>query len=196
MCFSAPVSFTAAAILTTTSAILLRRLKHKKHLALALIPLFFGLQQFAEGLVWINVIPTFAIITYLFFAFVFWPIYIPFSFWFAEKNKATLVLLALGLGIAAYLAMNVFSSQARFVHHSIQYGAPEKKDFIPFLLYLCATTIPFFLSRIPQMKMLGIVAAISGLFIAYIYTTLFVSLWCFFAAIVSFGLLLTLPKKV
>ena len=57
MCFSASASFTAAAFLIPTggycvySAIELKRFHY---LALALIPIFFGVQQAIEGGVWLS----------------------------------------------------------------------------------------------------------------------------------------------
>jgi hypothetical protein len=195
MCFSASASFVSAAVLATTGVALLSRLKNKKYLALALIPLFFGMQQFAEGLVWKQVAPQIATVIYLFFAFVFWPIYIPLSFWIAERTKPLLVLIFLGAIVGAYLLSGIASTHAQLVDHSIQYGKTEKSVFIPFLLYLFVVTAPFFLSKISKMPILGILVGISGLFIAYAYTTWFVSLWCFFAAIFSFGLIFVLPLK-
>lgn len=54
MCFSAEVSYTAAAILMPTDAVAIQRAfrKDRRYLAIAALPLFFGLQQLFEGLVW------------------------------------------------------------------------------------------------------------------------------------------------
>ena len=54
MCFSAEVSYAAAGILLPTGAVAINRAfqKDRQYLAIAALPLFFGLQQLFEGLVW------------------------------------------------------------------------------------------------------------------------------------------------
>lgn len=55
MCLSAPVSFAAAAVLISTGALAVNRaLKvDRRFLALAALPVLFGLQQYFEGMVWL-----------------------------------------------------------------------------------------------------------------------------------------------
>ena len=85
MCYSAPASFSAAIILAVIGVVVIYR-KPKRLLPLALIPCFFAIQQFAEGFVWIDPESTLPKSTYLFFAYAFWPMWIPFATFFAEEN--------------------------------------------------------------------------------------------------------------
>lgn len=54
MCFSAEASFAAAALLVPAGAIGIRRAyqSDRRYLAFAALPVYFGLQQLFEGLVW------------------------------------------------------------------------------------------------------------------------------------------------
>ena len=192
MCFSAPVSFTAGVFLCAAGAVLIKRLQNIKFLPLALIPLFFAVQQFAEGAVWLHFHPRLATDIFLFFAFMFWPMWIPFAFWVAERKKHSLILLLLGILIAIYLAVDVFTTQATFYTYSIRYGVPERKDYIPFFVYLGVIALPLFLSQIKRMWVLGVLTAGSGILIAFIDAQFLVSLWCFLAAFFSLGLLVLL----
>ena len=83
MCFSAPASFLSGSVLIGIDIYCLHHLrkKDKKYLLFALIPLFFGIQQFIEGFIWLGINGGQHTITktlaylYLFFAFSFWPVF-------------------------------------------------------------------------------------------------------------------------
>ncbi|MBD2056564.1 hypothetical protein H6F88_11140 [Oculatella sp. FACHB-28] len=57
MCFSAPVSFTASALLIPAGLYALRLAygQNSSYLPLASIPIAFGVQQACEGLVWLSI---------------------------------------------------------------------------------------------------------------------------------------------
>ena len=50
MCFSAPASFTAAAVLLGLGTVTMRRARSRRELPYAAIPLLFGVQQLLEGM--------------------------------------------------------------------------------------------------------------------------------------------------
>ncbi len=56
MCFSPEASFTASAVITTVGIISLKKSQNTESKIMACIPLFFGLQQFAEGVVWLSLL--------------------------------------------------------------------------------------------------------------------------------------------
>jgi hypothetical protein len=94
MCFSATASFAASAALGTISLTTLTKVKNKRHLPLVLIPLFFALQQFVEGLLWLTITGSGKYtmeLTYLFsfFALWWWPFYFPFTAYLMERQKNT-----------------------------------------------------------------------------------------------------------
>ena len=90
MCFSATASFTAAAVLSTTGVVTLKKAKSTSELPLASIPLLFGIQQAIEGIVWISfgstLLNTIAAYGFLFFAYVLWPILVPIATLLVETH--------------------------------------------------------------------------------------------------------------
>jgi hypothetical protein len=93
MCFSAEASFLASGWLVAVGAATLaipRGHGERQTLPLALTPLLFGLQQGLEGLVWLGVeghprsggadsTMVAATLAYLFFAYAFWPVWMPWT---------------------------------------------------------------------------------------------------------------------
>src|SRR3989338_6633458 len=95
MCFSAQASFITGTILTLFGINLLKSVRQKKFLYFKAIPLMFGIQQLCEGFVWVtqlnselslyNAIFRYA---FLFFAFIVWPLFVPFALFQIENNPA------------------------------------------------------------------------------------------------------------
>jgi hypothetical protein len=100
MCFSAEASFAGGAIISAIGIFTVRKIHKPSQILFASIPLFFGLQQFAEGLLWFTLrspgdLELQKISTYIFLlmALVFWPVIIPTSMLFMEmleKKRKTL----------------------------------------------------------------------------------------------------------
>src|SRR5690242_6586365 len=101
MCFSAPASFVASAALLPAGVYCIRAAfrKNRAYLSLAAVPIFFSVQQFCEGLVWLGLgqdnesLVRTASIAYCYFAIAFWPFWIPFSFIFVTTRRRTRWLL-------------------------------------------------------------------------------------------------------
>lgn len=215
MCLSAPASFVSSAAFVAIGTALAIRVKTKRLLPLAFIPFFFAIQQCAEGVVWLSLpetaspIATFAKNLFLFFAYVFWPIWIPFSLWIAEvreQRKQTIAaLFGMGLVVAVLLIYMIPNTMAVPYRSSIQYLQQlNQNDLllenqlsnITIFFYGVATLLPLFVSSMKRMWILGICVAISGIAIYLIDHLFFVSLWCFFAAWFSICLFFILPKKL
>ena len=86
MCFSANASFGSGIILAVISVASLKKVQYPTHIYFAAIPLIFCIQQIIEGLLWLALIdPVYASLekvstySFLFFAQVIWPIWIPFA---------------------------------------------------------------------------------------------------------------------
>ena len=210
MCFSAPASFAVSGVLVLIGTFTIQKIKTKSQIPFASIPLFFALQQFVEGLLWLalargitsDLIQAAAYI-YLSFAFPFWPIWIPISLIFLEKNKLRrsflILTLFIGAAVAGYLiyCMAKFRVTPQILSHHIYYDVkvPQitKYDYV---FYLIATILPFLISSFRYMWVFGILAAAS-LFITYLlYTKFLLSVWCFFAAALSVIIyFITIKKK-
>ncbi len=54
MCFSAEASFGAATVITTIGVLSFKKAKGTDLRLLAMIPVFFGIQQFSEGILWLS----------------------------------------------------------------------------------------------------------------------------------------------
>jgi hypothetical protein len=195
MCFSAEVSFTAAAALTIVGIITLKLAKQKRLIPLALLPLFFAFQQFNEGILWLY-LPTqpdswmvfYSKHVFLFFAYLFWPIWLPFALTVAELNPTRKKWIALafiaGLLQSAFFLTNPFGTpvSVTIVNHSIQY-LPDSGLFR--WVYVAIVTIPCFISSVRGIKVFGAAVFLAFAASEYAYSMNFVSVWCFFAALLS-----------
>lgn len=225
MCFSAKASFAAAGALSIIGFASLKQVRRKKIIPFAITPLFFALQQASEGFVWITLnngdttrmFHMMSVYSFLFFAAMFWPTWVPFSLYIAEevnaKKRRLFIVLCCGIIVSLFFLYYWILpiTHAVVINHHISYpitdypfGITNKmcgeivSHFLCFL-YGATTVIPFFISSIPSIKLLGFTLAIGGL-IAYIfYLVAFPSVWCFFAALCSiliYGIVHSYEKKV
>src|ERR1700747_2341362 len=54
MCFSAAANFVGSGVLATVGVVTLTRVKHRRELLFASLPLLFAIHQFIEGFVWLG----------------------------------------------------------------------------------------------------------------------------------------------
>jgi hypothetical protein len=206
MCFSATASFTTSALLLLSGSYAISKaLKNdNRYLLLACIPLIFALQQAFEGIVWLNIHNDLWKMTYLFFAYLFWPPYIPISLLAIEKNpkkKKILWGLALsgcivGLGLYVPVILNHNILSIFPLEHSIcyYYNVQDERLYTLSLLYVIGMSLACFVSSEKAMRIFAILLMISYgvtfLFFKYAFT----SVWCFFGAIISFFIIQIIPN--
>lgn len=194
MCFSAQASFVAAVSLTAIGIASVRQ-AHRSTILLACIPLIFAIQQLAEGIIWLNpqassLVPL-AKNTFLAIAFLWWPLYIPLSIFTLEKQpKRRLAILicsvigAIWALFALYHMMRGTSVSLKDCH--IYYLFSTYSEPTPIVgLYFIGTILPFFIASEAIFNLLGIALAISCIATYFIWYSYFISIWCFFAAILS-----------
>lgn len=203
MCFSATASFTASVSLSVLGIATLTQTTSRNQLLLAAFPLLFASQQLLEGIVWLTLgqplTPVHFMATYGFLAFAtgLWLIFCPLSVYYLEQNpnrkKLIVGLTILGLSLGIYL----FSSVINRGMIPLNYSGNLLYDlnFIPFYnfckyLYLLIVSIPFLISSQRLLVFFGILAILSFIIADQFYQVTFVSVWCFFAAILSGGLFL------
>lgn len=150
---------------------------------------------------------------YLVFAMAIWPFWIPFTIWLLEKDVKRKKIMNLFVWIGAVVAVGVGvilslyrveaitpfcyncpgSSTESLRHHlHYEFAIPQivKNLIIAFsVLYIVATIITPFISSIKKMRWLGIVFLASYLFAVTMYHGFVISVWCFFAATLSFVVL-------
>lgn len=203
MCFSAEVSFTAAAILLPAGvAAVLRAYKtDRRYIPIASLPVLFGLQQALEGAVWTSagnqdLVAQFSL-AYMFFSWLAWPVWTPFSVYFLEpaRRRPLFVILAiLGgiLGGTQYFPYFVHENWlvTKFLGRAISYGSKELFDFIigrpaTYMLYVSFVIGPLLLSSHSNIRIFGLlvfsVLIVTYIFFAYAY----ISVFCFGGGIMS-----------
>lgn len=206
MCFSAEASFAVGGALIPVGGycVAFAVRKRPSALGLALVPLGFAIQQISEGFVWLRMNagedPRPAALVYLFFALAFWPFWFSFCAIFLEKSPRRRWLLA-GLTLLAtfwfwVLYFPLLGDQADMlkiekVHHSIQYdiwSLPLYQWVSPMVMkgiYLLSLGLPFIISTDHGGWLPGLFLGGSILVTELVYHHAFVSVWCFFAAVLS-----------
>lgn len=210
MCFSAAASFSSAAILVPLGITAVARSwrDHRPELLpLALIPVGFGLQQGLEGLVWLGLnhgpaafLLKGGALAYLFFAMAFWPIWSPYvalrlwpQHWHKTDRQFLRILQGVGLLLGIWLWLPLLLQPTRIepvvVKGSIDYGltllmSDGLADSIRYL-YAAVVGIPLLLLPYAWMRSFGVALLASGLVAELAYRQAFVSVWCYFSALLS-----------
>lgn len=202
MCFSATASFSAGVVLLGLGSLTLRAARHPREMPLAAIPLLFAVQQLIEGVIWMTFRYEAPMLNgamthvYSFFSHVLWPVYVPVAVLLVEprgwRRTAMAAFVAAGLAVGAYLmyTLVMFPIISRPTGQHIEYVSPHFFAAAVMSLYLLSTTVSPMLSSHRMVKFFGVLAVLSFATVYYFYANWFISVWCFFAAILS-GVVLT-----
>lgn len=196
MCFSAPVSFAAAALLGVTGVATLTRVRMLTDLPLAGVPLLFAGQQAIEGLLW-RTVPdgpshTTALAT-LFAAIglIVWPLLIPIAMALVERHPlrrlAVLLIVPMGIGVSVNYAaiLLVRPYRAWPLGHTLTYVNNHPISPVMLGLYILCVCLPPLISASRVLNLFGVIV-IAGLAITFLaFYESFISVWCFFAALAS-----------
>ena len=197
MCFSVTASFSAGAVLLGLGTLTLKSASRRCELPFAAIPLLFAIQQLSEGVIWLtfryeapqlNVVMTYV---YSFFSHVLWPVYVPVAVLVMEpagwRRRALLVFVAAGVAVGAYLLyfLVAFPIVSRPIGQHVEYVSPHFFAAAAMTLYLMATTFSPILSTHRIVKVFGVLALLSFAVTYFFYAIWFISVWCFFAALLS-----------
>ena len=200
MCFSATASFAAGTLLLGIGTLTLKSARRRRELPFAAIPLLFAVQQLSEGVVWLtfshdaprlNVVMTYL---YSFFSHVLWPAYLPVAVLLIEpvespqrRRRMLFALVAAGLAVGAYLlyVLAAFPVVSRPTSQHIEYVSPHFFEAAVMTLYLLSTTASPMLSAHRAVQVFGVLALLSFAGVYFFYATWFISVWCFFAALLS-----------
>jgi hypothetical protein len=200
MCFSANASFGAGAVLTVIGVITVAKTKKPSQLAFAVIPFLFGVQQIIEGCTWLILLhPQYAkwegaaIHSFIFFAHVLWPVWVPFAIFLQEEKPirrkilAVILFLAVLLSISEVYCLFTYPAGAVIIEHHINYDVyfPQSYILITEILYIIVTLVPCFLSGVRRMWLFGYSLTLTLVMSAIFYKFYLISVWCFFAAITS-----------
>ena len=178
-------------------ALTLKSAGRPRELMFAAIPLLFAVQQLTEGVIWltfrddapqINRVMT---QVYAFFSHVLWPAWIPLAVLLMEapgkRHRVLPTFVAAGAAVSAYLlyVLVTFPAVSRPTGQHIEYLSPHFFAAEVMTLYLLATTVSPLWSTHAAVKLFGALALLSFGAAYYFYATWFISVWCFFAAVLS-----------
>jgi hypothetical protein len=225
MCFDAAASFAASAILVPAGLYTLRVAweADRRWLPLAGFPLLFGVQQALEGLIWLALgdplgrfvaapplaSAPLAALGFLGFAYVLWPTLVPLAARSVEprprRRLLFAILAALGAadGLFIYLPLLLHPDwlDVGILGGSILYEpkvlfATALSQPVGRALYALVVLLPLLLSSQSLVRRFGLLILISVVLSAVAYGYAFVSVWCFFAALLSAWLGVRLPEHL
>lgn len=200
MCFSATASIGAGLVLTVVGVASIKKVTKPQECLFASIPLLFAVQQFAEGILW-SALPSgddtqlvkMSTAVFIIIAQIIWPVWVPLSILKTETKKTArkilTILIGLGFVVSLYLAWCFikFGVKAEIDGYHIAYRQTYPDIYIGLgeYSYALATIFPPFLSRFKRMWFLGLAILVSYLFTKIMYDNYLISVWCFFAALIS-----------
>lgn len=205
MCFSASASLTAGAGLLIIGAIAVSQSKTTPQRVLASIPVIFAVQQFSEGVLWLSLSggigtqwESISMYVFLVFAQVIWPTFVPFTILLLERNvrrkQILRILLAIGIITSLYLSwcLLFYNVSASIEGHHIKYELdfPLGNRWFSGVTYILAAVMAPFISNLRQMRLLGILLLVSYLISRIFYQDYLISVWCYFAAVLSISILI------
>ena len=197
MCFSASASFISGTALCATGVATLKRTEARNEIPFAMIPLLFGIQQLTEGVIWLTFTHEAPLLkqtmTYLYsgFSHVLWPMYVPFAMGILEavrwRKKAIFAFEAVGVAVGLYLLYFIVTRPvvAEVVGSNIVYASPHFYVIPVMAFYLAATCVSCFFSSHRFVKLFGVLALLSFIAAYLVHIMALVSIWCFFAAVLS-----------
>jgi len=212
MCFSATGSFSVAAVLAGVGVVSATQKQADAHRVLATTPLLFAVQQVAEGMVWRTIdapdqstLHLVSVAMFLGFALVLYPIWSPLALFLAERDprrrKILGALLTFGIGVSVYAGALLLQQRpvARIANHSITYDYDTAGSALVLALYLpgyvLATVVPFFISTMNKAKVMGAVLTLGLIATFVIKRQALTSVWCFFAAVMSGVIVLSIAAE-
>jgi hypothetical protein len=198
MCFSAAANFVGSTALGAVGVVTLTKVKHRRELLFASLPILFAIHQFIEGFVWLGLdgilSPTITHnmgAAFMLYAQGLLPFLLPMSVYLFEPNAKgrwrMLPFVVLGAGTTLYIlwALTAYPTQIYVVGNSIVYINQATNNTAVAILYVIATCGSLFYSQVRAMVMFGAANLAILLTVMAFKRYAFTSLWCAYAAIAS-----------
>jgi hypothetical protein len=208
MCFSATANFVGSAVLGAVGAVTLVKVKHRRELLFAALPILFAIHQFIEGFVWLGLdgILSSAVAHDMGAAFMLYaqgllPFLLPLSVLLFEpdgKSRRRMVpFVVLGGATTLYIlwALTAFPLQLYIRSNSIVYINQATNNTAVAILYVIATCGSLFFSKIRMMVASGAANLAILLIVMEVKRYAFTSLWCAYAAVASIIILVYFWKS-
>lgn len=205
MCFSPVASFVAGTGLCAVGGASIRKCPTLREMPFAAIPLLFGVQQLTEGVVWLSldrpaVLPVAAFV-FMLFSHVLWPTFIPLSVALMEpkpwRRRFLYMFVGMGAVVSAYFFFYLLIEDVKtgVLNKSILYVSPTFAVTFVLSPYSVATCASCLFSSYRFVNLFGILTFLSAVVAYEFYDKTFVSVWCFFAALISVVVYLHVARR-
>jgi hypothetical protein len=198
VCFSAAANFVGSTALGAIGVVTLSKVKHRRELLFASLPILFAVHQFIEGFVWLGLdgILSPAVTHDMGAAFMLYaqgllPFLLPLSVMMFEpkvgSRRRMKPLVILGGATTLYIlwALTAFPTQVYVKANTIVYINQATNNTAVAIFYVIATCGSLFLSKIRVMVWFGAANLAILLIVMAFKRYAFTSLWCAYAAIAS-----------
>lgn len=198
MCFSATVNFAGSAALGAAGVATLAKVKHRRELLFAAMPLLFAIHQFIEGFVWLGLdgILSPAVAHNMGAAFMLYaqgllPFLAPLSVVIFEPDTESrgrmLPFAVIGGATTLYIlwALTAFPTEVYVERNSIVYMNQATNNLAVALIYVVVTCGSLFFSQIRMMVAFGVANLVILLIVMAVKRYAFTSVWCAYAAVAS-----------
>jgi hypothetical protein len=198
MCFSAAANFVGSGVLGTIGVFTLTKVKHRRELLFASLPVLFAVHQFIEGFVWLGLdgrlSPTVThdmAAAFMLYAQGLLPFLLPLSVFLFEPDgqgrRRMVPFLGIGIGTTLYIlwALTAYPTDTFVKGNSIVYINQATNNLTVAILYVIATCGSLFLSKVRPMVAFGAANLAILLFVMEYKRYAFTSLWCAYAAVAS-----------
>jgi hypothetical protein len=198
MCFSATANFVGSGVLGAVGVVTLTKVKHRRELLFAALPILFAIHQFIEGFVWLGLDGVLSPVVahdmgaaFMLYAQGLLPFLLPLSvllFEPTEKSRRRMLpFLVIGGATTLYIlwALTAYPLQLFVRGNSIVYINQATNNMAVALLYVIATCGSLFFSKIRMMVIFGAANLAILLAVMEFKRYAFTSLWCAYAAVAS-----------
>lgn len=198
MCFSAAANFVGSTALAGVGVVTLTKVKHRRELLFASLPVLFAIHQFIEGFVWLGLdgilspkITHNMGAAFMLYAQGLLPFLLPLSVLLfeptAKARRSMWPFLAIGTATTIYIlwALTAYPTEIYVVSNSIVYMNQATNNTAVAIFYVIATCGSLFFSKVRAMVMFGAANLAILLIVMAFKRYAFTSLWCAYAAIAS-----------
>ncbi|MGD0178866.1 MAG: DUF6629 family protein [Terriglobales bacterium] len=198
MCFSATANFVGSGVLAAVGVVTLTKVKHRRELLFAALPVLFAIHQFIEGFVWLGLDGILSPkvthnmgAAFMLYAQGLLPFILPLSVILfeadAKSRRRMQPFLILGTLTALYIlwALTAYPTQVFVKGNSIVYINQATNNEVVAVLYVIVTCGSLLFSKVKDMVIFGIANLAILLLVMAFKRYAFTSLWCAYAAVAS-----------
>ena len=199
MCFSPGADAVVGGMVVVVGVDALRQVREPKQVLIASLPVLFGLHQLDEAFVWLGLqgrvaesIERISIWGYLLFALALMPALVPLAVLAVERSplrRRVIGLLALlGIGVGVSLGVSLFRGSVnaaidgRYIAYDVSALSQGRQLTALYVVAACGALVA---CSYRDLAALGLMNLVAVPVLMWLTVSGFVSLWCFWAAIVS-----------